>query len=599
MKILLVHPEDTVEVGAWAGTRWDWVVDLGWSGRHDYARLSERLGSRMFGIYDLLDHERHRCRIREILAIGLGRLVDSEAVDWWDIFFPYPYQQLEQLMLLTALAEQIPEQAEIFATRPHFTLRALSLLLQAKTKRGQTLDREAIWREIKSFSGDSPTAEPATGFRARSRRYRNAAFALRPAQLIDIAFDKWDADYRMRRQFGGPPRSSSTPAILLPSAYANVSRAEVAYARMLPHRRFLLIVTRRPGRLPELPVNVELQSLARYAPRHLLSTTEECAELLARWQEMQNDLFESNDVLRLANKLNVFGDFAGFLERGLRVRDAWREVFVRQPIAAVLSADEYNPYTRLPTLLAKSRNLRTVFADHGALNMSFGIRSACSDVYLMKGDMARDYSVEWCGLSASKIVVGAPAETNHRSLPPSLKLNQTDRDWIVFYSEAYELFSGRTRTLYTELLPELCMLARQTERKVIVKLHPFESMRMRKALVDRVLSAEQRSLVALREGPMTPDLFARAWFSLTVESSVAVESTTNRVPCFLCSWFDASWHNYTQQFAKYSAGYPLDSPQRIRDIPKLLENFQITEATLRSLQTPISPQDLDSVLCAE
>jgi hypothetical protein len=210
----------------------------------------------------------------------------------------------------------------------------------------------------------------------------------------------------------------------------------------------------------------------------------------------------------------------------------------------------------------------------------------------MKGDMARDYSVGWCGLSASKIVVGGPSEA-HTSSPSS---NRTERDWIVFYSEAYELSLGRTQTFYAELLPELCLLARRTNRKLIVKLHPFESLRMRKALVDRVLSAEQRSLVEMRGGKMTPDLFERAWFSLTVESSVAVESTANGVPCFLCSWFDASWYDYSKQYAKYFAGYPLDSPQRIREIPQLLEQFQITEATRQGLQTSISAEHLESVL---
>ncbi len=577
MKILLVHPDDSFEVGAWAGIRWDLAVDLGWSGRHAYSRQTERLGFGLFSIYDLLDHEQHRCRMREILALGLDQLVDSESVDWWDAFSPFSYQQLEQLMLLSALAEQIPDHAEIFATRPHFTLPALSLLLK----------REMKPCEIKSFSPDSQT-----GFRVRSCRYLKAALALRPAQLTEIAFDKWDADYRLRRHFVRPPRTSSTPAILLPSAYINVSRAQVAYARMLPHRRFLLVVTRRNGRLQKLPGNVELRSLASYAPRVLPSSDEESGWLLARWQDVQNNLFETNRVLRLARELHVFDGFANFLKRGLRVRDAWREVLAREPITAVLSADEYNSYTRLPILLARSRKLRTVFCNHGALNMSFGIRRPVSDTYLMEGDMARDYSVRWCGLSAEKIFVGGPPAT-HNPLPSA---HPTQRDWIVYYSEAYELFSGRTQTFYAELLPELCLLARRMNRKVIVKLHPFESRRARTAIIDRVLSAEQRSLVEIREGPMTPDLFARAWCSLTVESSVAVESTLNGVPCFLCSWFDASWYDYGKQYAKYSAGYPLDSPQRIREIPQLLEQFQITEATRRGLQTPITPDHLESVL---
>src|SRR5258708_25659057 len=46
--------------------------------------------------------------------------------------FPYTtlFRSLEQLMLSSALAGQIPGHAEIFATSPHLILRALSLLLR-------------------------------------------------------------------------------------------------------------------------------------------------------------------------------------------------------------------------------------------------------------------------------------------------------------------------------------------------------------------------------------------------------------------------------------------------------------------------------------
>jgi hypothetical protein len=170
------------------------------------------------------------------------------------------------------------------------------------------------------------------------------------------------------------------------------------------------------------------------------------------------------------------------------------------------------------------------------------------------------------------------------------------KDWIVFYSEPYEIFSGRTQTLYAQLLPELCSLARQTNRKVIVKLHPFESLRERTAMIDEVLSAEQRSLVEMREGPIMSDLFERAWFSVTVESSVAIESTVNGVPCFLCGWFDASWSDYTKQYAKYHGGYLLGSPRMISEIPGLLEGIKISDATLTALEAPVSPENLESLL---
>jgi hypothetical protein len=578
MKILLVHPEDWVEVGEWAGTRWDWAVDLGWSGRHVYAEKTARLGFRVFSIYDLLDHEFHRCRMRELMALGFDQVVDSQSVDWWDILSPHFYDGLEQLLLLSALVEQIPANAEIFATRPYFSLHAVSLLLSRAGKNS----------DIKSFSKE----RSADAISARSRRYLKAAITLRPSQIGEIAFDKWDSDYRLRRNFARSPKPSLGPVILLPSAYGNVSRAQISYARMLPHRRFLLVVTRRNGALRDLPGNVEIRRLAGYAPRRLRSTHEESLGLLARWRDIENEQLEANNIARIARELDLFADFPTLLKNMLGVRDAWSEVLAREPIRAVLSGDENNPTTRLPIVLARTRKLRTVFCDHGALNMSFGIRRPASDTYLMRGEMARDYGVNWCGLAADKVRVGGAAEAPE----PTSASNRSKRDWIVLYSEAYELWDGRTRSLYAELLPELCLLAGKTNRKIIVKLHPFESLRMRKSIVNQVIPGEQRGLIELRDGAMTAELFERAWCGLTVESSVAVENTTNGVPCFLCSWFDPSWYDYGRQYAKFSAGYPLDSPRRIREIPQLLEGIQITEATRQRLHMTINAGELDSLL---
>jgi hypothetical protein len=578
MKILLVHPDDWVEAGEWARTRWDWAVDLGWSGRHVYAEKTAQLGFRIFSIYDLLDHEIHRCRMRELMALGFDQMVDSESVDWWDILSPHFYDRLEQLLLLSALVEQVPVDSEIFATRPYFSLHAVSLLLKRAGKRS----------EIKSFSKE----RRADAIDARSRRYLRAAITLHPSQIGEIAFDKWDSDYRLRRHFSRSPKSSPGQVILLPSAYGNVSRAQISYARMLPNRRFLLVVTRRNGVLRDLPGNVEIRRLAGYAPRRLRSTHEDSLGLLTRWRDLESEQIEANSIASVARELDVFADFPNLLKNMLGVRDAWREVLVREPISAVLSGDENNPTTRLPILLARTRNLRTLFCDHGALNMSLGIRRPASDIYLMRGEMARDYSVGWCGLSVDKVLVGGAAEAHTPTSAP----NRTKRDWIVLYSEAYELWDGRTRSLYAELLPELCLLASHTNRRVIVKLHPFESLRMRRSVVHQVVPRGHRDLIEMREGPMTADLFERAWCSLTVESSVAVENTTNGVPCFLCSWFDPSWYDYGKQYAKYSAGYPLDSPRRIREIPQLLEGIRITEATRQRLHTTIKAEELDSLL---
>ena len=112
----------------------------------------------------------------------------------------------------------------------------------------------------------------------------------------------------------------------------------------------------------------------------------------------------------------------------------------------------------------------------------------------------------------------------------------------------------------------------------------------------RSLPADLQPLVKLREGPLTSDLFARAWCSLTLESSVAVESTLKGVPCFLCSWFDGAWYEYGAQFAKFSAGHALKSPDEISSIPSLLEGFEITPAQQQRLSTQIRPDQLQAAL---
>lgn len=300
MNILLVHPDDSVDAGPWAATQWDLVVDLGWSGLAAYARQSEKLGFRIVSLNDLLDHEQHRCRIRDLLAVGLDQLLDSESIDWWDVYSVHPYLQIEQLLLVSILAEQIPQRAEIFATRPHFTVTALEILIGEM----KVADKKAA--KIKIFQPGPDLANRDATLRARFRRYWKAASALRPSQLTEIAFDKWDASYQLRRHFAPSPNTMPTSVILLPSSYGNVTRAQVAYARMLPHRRFLLVVTRPSGRLPLLPDNVEVRSLASYAPPPLHATDAERTRLLARWQEVQRDVFEKNAVLHLANRLQRF-----------------------------------------------------------------------------------------------------------------------------------------------------------------------------------------------------------------------------------------------------------------------------------------------------
>lgn len=572
MKILLVHPEDSAEVGPWAETTWDLIVDLGWSGSHANELQKQRLRCAVVSVYELLDHVTHRDRLRELLAVGLNQLIDSESIDWWEVFSATLDHSLGQLVMLSALTERIPERAEIFATRSHGATRTLGTLLQ---------------REIKVLSADRPA-----GFGARTRNFVNKLAALHPSQTIEIAFDKWDADYRFRRHVSRRPSKSDGPVVLLPSAYQNVSRIQLEYARMLPNRRFLLIVTRPSGSRVKLPLNVELRSLAAYAPAVSAATEAEYKDLMAKWEELKVKRFAPNRLLVAGVQQQMFDLFERILRNGLRVRDAWRAALANEPITGVLSGDENNEVTRIPIILAKARGLRTASCNHGALNMTLAIRRQCSELYFVSGEMARDYMVGWCSLSSSRVVVGAPQNGSRLELQG----REHRRDWIVFFSSPYEISSARTQVFYSEILPELCALASEANCKVVVKLHPFESLQTRKAMVDRLVTAANREVIEFRQGPMSNELLERAWFTITVNSSVAVESTMNGVPCFLCSWFDADWSDYGKQLAKYSAGHPLSSPLEIRRIPERLNQIKITDSTQRALYSPMSPASLEATL---
>jgi hypothetical protein len=408
--------------------------------------------------------------------------------------------------------------------------------------------------------------------------------------MVQIAFDKWDSDYGVRRYFS-KPRQSSGPGrkVLLPSAYLNVSRVLTKYAGLLPDRDFLLVTTRADGEVKDLPPHIRARSLAAYAPRPRNKTTElEIASLKQQWQIIKKRLYEAQPIL-----LCTPGLFEGFdrtLQNGLRMRDAWRGVFEQEEIDCVLCADENNPYTRVPVLLARRRGEHTVYCSHGALDVNVLLRGVCSETYLAKGEMERDYLIKECGVPRERIVVGAPPGSHFAAQEEGAGTH------IVFFSEAYELYYGRTESLYRELLPRLCAIARENGRKVIVKLHPFESLTARSQLVQRVLTDNDRKLVEVIADPLSERLLRKIWFSMTVESSVAVECALAGVPSFLCGWFDVDLYSYGKQYERFGAAKILNDPADISRIPKLMGSQRAGAEVWNRLYSPITREDFEAVL---
>src|SRR4029077_549128 len=152
-----------------------------------------------------------------------------------------------------------------------------------------------------------------------------------------------------------------------------------------------------------------------------------------------------------------------WLRHGLEVRDAWRNVLDSEPVEAVLCADDSNPYTRIPLLLAQARGLPNVACHHGALDGRYIFKRTYGDVIWAKGKMEEDYLVRRCGVPPERVEVAAPAlAADWRQREPSKR--DTFRPYILFISEAVEVSGGRSEEFYRDLLPPLADLALATGR---------------------------------------------------------------------------------------------------------------------------------------
>lgn len=566
MKVLLLHPDDSPLSGPWIEPRWDAVFDLARSGWAACERWSRILGCPVRPI-DALRGEDQIRRVRELLQMGMGRLVDEEGLDWWELTALLVHQQMESLVLLRKFVEDLPPQAEVSITRDGFEAQALQYLL------GKRL------RLICSTGASS---------RKGLRHYWNRLSRLPGAQILEILGDKYDTGYRVRQHLHRRPQRSRRPVVLLPSAYVNVSLMESAYARLLPDTGFLLVSTRRSGRLREVPGNVEQAWLASYAGG--VARDRESRDIMGRWEQLKKEI-EAVPELAMLARLGLMDDFPRRFGDGLAIRDAWRRVLETEPVRAVICGDDTNPYTHIPLLLASKRGLPTMVCHHGGLDGRYLIKTNHADVILAKGRMERDYLVHKCGLDPGAVEVGAP------SAPAYLGNTRAETgDWIVFFSEPYEMSAGRTEEIYRDILPGLVDLAGRSGRKLAIKLHPSENLRDRQEMAQKVLKPEQMEALTWVTGRLQPELLQNVWFGVTVLSSVALDCVVHGVPCFLCDWLDLWPYGYASQYRKFGVGIGLRSPADIANIPEMLAASPPNREVVEDCWEAVTRERLEEIL---
>ena len=373
MRIFLLHPDDDFH-GSWASEHWDSVIDLGRAPKPFYDERSAALGCPVFSIFDLALEVEDLQIWRQLLAPGMGRVVDRFGIDWWDVISLTLQQQLQEVRLALRLADKL---------RGCHTL---------------TVSRSSVTAEVLRLQLGTPLQVLKRGLRKRlvgNVLNRGVAAAnLSFVQLRQVMYDKYDPHYVWRRKFGrtpsraSSPKSESMPTVLLPSAYLSVTKTALSYAAILPEQKFFLVLARESAAVSSVPENVEVARLASFAAKGCDES--ELLKLDGSWSQMEKSLQE-HPVFNLAVEIGILKQGTHWLRRGLAARDAWIRVFETRPVMSCLSADDSNPYTRIPLLLARQREIPAIACHHGALDCFMAFKNSKFSNYLAKGEMERDY----------------------------------------------------------------------------------------------------------------------------------------------------------------------------------------------------------------
>ncbi len=571
MKILLIHCEDEPENGPWAGLPWDRIVDLGLGGVNTYARWQRQFQCPVTTLDSLRNGFDDFRRVRALLDLGCGRLTDEHGLDWWEIMSLLLHGELETLILLQRFVPTVESGDEVYVSRPGLHASLLQRLLPGR---------------VSVFPLRRGAKKSGLG------HYVRVSNKLSAPQIIDVFWDKYDAGYQIRGRLAQKRPSSPRPVVLLPTAYVNVSRTGIAYAKTFPDENFLLVTTRQSGWVEDLPKNVAGAWLSSYAS--VRDRSGENADLERRLQSLLNEL-GGVEEFEILNRLGYLDSFPRRFRRGLEVRDAWRNVLDTEPVQTVLCADDSNPYTRIPLLLARARGLPNVACHHGALDGRYVFKRSYGDVIWAKGKMEEDYLVRKCGVPQEKVEIGAPAlPANGNGLEQSNR--QDFRPCLLFISEAYDVGGGRAEEFYRDLLPPLADLALASGRELTVKLHPAESERERAGMLARILSAEQKAATRIVSGPLTEDLLAKAWFGITILSTVAFECAVRGIPCFLCKWLESWPYGYVEQFIRFGIGIGLNDPSEIEKIPAYLQQYPVSPDVKENCWQPAAAGRLRELL---
>jgi hypothetical protein len=568
MKVLLLHPEDAIPTDV-ASHCFNLVVDFARAPNATYERWSRQSGCPIISLYNFAEEMEDLYATKDLIKTGIGAMVDRSGIDWWDVLSLAIVPDLQNLMLIPRLAEYLGTGCELYASRPF----ALANSLQAM------------------LGGRLIVLGNTSAVRRYSQHYSNVLWHLNIAQLYQVAQDKFDRQHNFRRRLAARPVCSNKPVFLLPSGYINVSRMTAFLADLLPEESFLLVYARKGSRLRSVPANVQTVSLDSY---FAASDKSESAALLREWDIFKQRLISCSKTFQVANVAGVFRGMPSLLQWVLALRNAWERVFELQNIAACVCADDSNPYSRIPLIMAKQQTIPTIALHHGALDLQMAVKTQHADCYLAKSAMERDYLLGPCRLSPDAVV--GPASPPAAARKISSDRATSNKPWLVFFTEPYRIGAWRSEEVYRELVPNLVDLALTCGLKLVFKLHPFESAGAHIRMLRKLLPRQEVRRIGVIAGPPTAELWHNTQIALTVESTTALECTTLGIPVFLCGWLRHYHGRYQEQYARFGFGHVLESIEQIANIPQLLESEKVAVRPERDRSMAVDPLMLRELL---
>ena len=545
------------------------IIDLGRAPTSTYQEWSRKARCGVFSIFDLTQGIDDLYRTRELVESGMGAVVDRFGIDWWDVLVQSIVPQLQQLLLIRRLASKLTDRIELYSTRPHFLADALSAALGVRVVNLQDWRRRLL---------------------DRASHYASIFVGSERKQILQVLQDKFDRHHVLRSHFAKEVVESERPLVLLPSAYVNVSRTAVSYAELLPGCEFLLMIARQNGALQHLPPNVRTATLDAYFSA---GDPREFGSLRNSWLELHKHLTSTVEEFVLADAAGLLAKTGDRLEWGIRVRDAWNNAFEKLNTTACLSADDSNPYSRLPLMLARKRGLPAIACHHGALDSRMAIKRSHADQYLAKSPMELDYLIRMCGQRGQQVVMGAPL-SKQRAIA-QMRRESRSRGWLVFFSEPFHVAGWRALEVYRELLPPLVRLAEQSGLDLVFKLHPFESVRGHRLMLRKLLGRADARHARILSGPITSELWERTACAVVVQSTVALDCAERGIPVFLCEWLSDKQAGYAAQYAKFGAGRMLKSVQELDDLPPHFAAI-VSDRSPVSVWKEIEPRILQELL---